>query len=131
MESLVDKILIVLGCENDQELINQLQGLGKINQSQLSRWRKNGFAKSTEILLVRLLNEIEPDGIKTEFIKKGKYSKQLTANQENDLLEALKGSHNKSSLAKRFGIDRGTIYKIIKRYENDQKNKDKDKANNE
>lgn len=56
---IMDELLKFLGCRNDNEFLSELKRVGKINQSQVSRWRNQGFSGSTGILLKRILMEIE------------------------------------------------------------------------
>lgn len=57
--TIMDRILAALSCKNDQALLAELNKIDTIHQPQVSRWRKNGFPKSTEILIERLLMEID------------------------------------------------------------------------
>lgn len=58
-ETTMDKLLNALNCQNDKALLAELNKIDTIHQPQVSRWRKNGFPKSTAILIERLLIEIE------------------------------------------------------------------------
>ena len=58
-ETTMDRLLELFECKNDQEFLKELLKIGKINQSQVSRWRNNGFAASTAILLERMFIEID------------------------------------------------------------------------
>jgi len=55
----IDKLKSILNCEKDIELANILN----VHKSQVSRWRKSGFAGSIDRLVEQLLMRIELQGI--------------------------------------------------------------------
>jgi hypothetical protein len=52
---MITKIKKALGCKTNRELALLLD----VDESTVSRWNKNGFHKSTERLILLLLNKIK------------------------------------------------------------------------
>lgn len=58
-EKTLTKLKAVFDCVEDKELIAELNKIGNIHQSQISRWRKVGIPRASEIIIQRLLLEID------------------------------------------------------------------------